>query len=52
MREASWNDCLESNSAIKVSPDKERAKSLIETAEERIKLIREINNKNCNLLLQ
>jgi hypothetical protein len=52
MREASWNDCLDSNSAIKVSPDKERAKSLTETAEERIKLIRGISNKNCNFVFE
>lgn len=52
MKEASWNDCVESNSALKVSPDKSRAKSLIETAEERISLVKEINEKNCNFIFE
>jgi len=52
MREASWRDCLESNSAVKVSPDKERAKSLIETAKERVSLIKEITEKNCNFVFE
>ena len=38
MREASWNDCIETNSVKKVSPDIERANSLIETSEERINI--------------
>ena len=37
MKEASWSDCLYSNSSIKITPDIEKAKSLIETAKERIK---------------
>ncbi len=52
MKEASWNDCLENNTAVKVSPDRERAISLIETAEERISLIKEINAKNCNFIFE
>ncbi|MBD3263262.1 hypothetical protein GF374_02695 [Candidatus Woesearchaeota archaeon] len=52
MKEASWNDCLENNKAIKISPDKERADSLIETAEERINLVKEINEKNCNYVFE
>ncbi len=52
MKEASWSDCLQSNSAINVSPDKERAKSLIETSEERINIIKEINEKNCNFVFE
>ncbi|HLD15767.1 MAG TPA: hypothetical protein VJB94_04295 [Candidatus Nanoarchaeia archaeon] len=52
MKEASWSDCIESNSAKKVSPDLERAKSLIETAEERIKIIGEIDEKNCNFVFE
>ncbi|MEW5897263.1 MAG: hypothetical protein AB1668_06210 [Nanoarchaeota archaeon] len=40
MKEASWNDCIETNSALNVSPDKGRARSLAETATERIKLIK------------
>ena len=49
MKEASWTDCIESNSALKCSSDKGRAKSLIETADERIKLIKEINEKTAIL---
>lgn len=52
MKEASWVDCLESNSAVRVSPDKERAESLVETSGERIKLIKEINEKNCNFVFE
>lgn len=52
MKEASWIECLESNSAVQVSPDKERAKSLIETAEERVNQIKEIHEKNCNFVFE
>ena len=52
MKEASWDDCIENYSAKKVSPDPERAKSLIETAEERIKIIMEIEEKNCNFVFE
>lgn len=52
MREASWKDCLETNSCIKVSPDKGRAKALVEIADERIKQIKEINAKNCNFVFE
>jgi uncharacterized protein (UPF0332 family) len=52
MKEASWKDCIENNSAIKVSIDEKRAESLIETADERIKDINEINEKNCNFVFE
>ena len=53
MKEASWNDCLYSNSAVKITPDKEKAKSLIETAEDRIKFsIRELNEKTANYIFE
>ena len=52
MKEASWNDCIEENSAIKVFPDRERAKSLIETADERTSLIERVNEKNCNFVFE
>lgn len=52
MREASWNDCLENNSAKKVSPDTGRARSLVETAKERIDVIKEITEKNCNFVFE
>lgn len=52
MREASWRDCIENSSAVKSSIDNARAESLIETAEERIKLIKKINKKNCNFVFE
>jgi len=52
MRENAWNDCLINSSAKKISPDINRAKSLIETAEERISLIAEITEKNCNFVFE
>ncbi len=52
MRESDWNDCLFNRSVKNVSSDKERAKSLMETAEERISLIKEVNEKNCNFVFE
>ncbi len=52
MKDASWNDCLENNSAREVSPNAERAKSLIEIAEERISIINDTNEKNCNFVFE
>lgn len=52
MREASWDDCIETFSVIKVSPDKERAKSLIETSNKRIEMIKDINENNCNFVFE
>ncbi len=52
MKETEWNDCLDSRSAREVSPDNNRAKSLIETADERTSLIKEINSRNCNFVFE
>ncbi len=52
MKEASWNDCVETNSVKKISQDIERANSLIKTSKERISLINEINEKNCNFVFE
>jgi len=52
MKEANWKDCIINNSAKKTSPDLKRAESLIETANERIGLIKEINEKNCNFVFE
>jgi len=52
MKEASWEDCLESNSAREITPDIGRAKSLVETAKERTSLINEINEKNSNFVFE
>lgn len=52
MREANWNDCLLNKSSKTITPDLRRAESLIETAKERISLIKEINEKNCNFVFE
>lgn len=52
MKESNWNDCLFLGSAKKVSPNINRVKSLIETAEERISLISEVNERNCNFVFE
>lgn len=52
MRESNWEECLLHNSAKKVSPDPNRAKSLIETSKERLSLVKEITEKNCNFVFE
>ena len=52
MKDINWNDCLMNKSAVKITPDINRAESLIETAKERISLIKEINKKNCNFVFE
>ena len=52
MREASWEECIENNSTVRISSDKERAMSLIETAKERIAIIKEINESTCNFVFE
>ena len=52
MKETNWEDCLINKSAKSVTPDIKRAESLIETANERINLIKELNEKNCNFVFE
>jgi len=53
MKEASWQDCLQSYSALKISPDKEKAKSLKEIAIGRLEIIsKEVNGKNANYIFE
>ena len=52
MKEASWNDCIYSHTALKITPDKEKAASLIETADGRIAASREINEKTANYVFE
>ncbi len=52
MKETEWNDCLTNKSAKAITPDIKRAESLIETAKERISLIKGINEKNCNFVFE
>lgn len=51
MKEFCWKDCLEF-SAVKISPDIKRAESLIETAKERLSLIKEVNERNSNFVFE
>lgn len=52
MKETEWDDCLTNKSAKIITPDIKRAESLIETANERISLIKGINEKNCNFVFE
>ena len=52
MKETCWDDCLANYSAKTVSPDLKRAESLMETAKDRIGLIKEVNEKNCNFVFE
>ncbi|MEK6892234.1 MAG: hypothetical protein AABX25_03550 [Nanoarchaeota archaeon] len=53
MKESSWGECLNYSSTIKITPDKEKAASLIETAEDRIKYsIMELTEKNANYVFE
>jgi hypothetical protein len=52
MKESNWGDCLTTNSAKAITPDVRRAESLKETAEERIRLVAKITEKNCNFVFE
>lgn len=48
MNEGSWEECIETSSSISVTPDRAKAKSLIETANERIRFLKETDLKESN----
>jgi len=50
----SWKECLENDCAIPVSPDSQKAKSLIKTAKGRIKFLQEnkIKDENANYIFE
>ena len=52
--ESTWEDCVETNSSIKVSPDKPKAKSLIDTAVGRKEYLRgnEIKETSANYIFE
>jgi hypothetical protein len=52
MKEKDFKDCLVSFNARKISPDVKRSESLKEVATERINLIKEINERNCNFVFE
>lgn len=52
MKEASWQDCIESGNGRQVTPDVVRAESLIEVSNDRILNIQDLNEKNCNFVFE
>lgn len=53
MREADWDDCLENFASIKITPDTQKAKSLVETATGRIDCCnKELNDKTANYIFE
>ncbi|MDD3175467.1 MAG: hypothetical protein PHU51_03250 [Candidatus Nanoarchaeia archaeon] len=52
MKEFDWNDCLKNNSARIITEDIKRSQSLIQTSKDRLDLINEINEKNCNFVFE
>ncbi|MBI3035228.1 hypothetical protein HYY71_02810 [Candidatus Woesearchaeota archaeon] len=53
MKESSWDECLNYSSAVKITPDKEKAASLAETAHDRIKFsLKKLSEKNANYVFE
>ncbi len=52
MKQADWKECMEQNLSVKVTPDGERAKSLIGTAIGRIESAREPGEKTANFVFE
>lgn len=52
MREASWRDCIEKGITKYTTPNIPRIKSLKETAEARIAIVKEITKENCNFVFE
>jgi len=53
MKEKDWNECLEFGKSFRITPDLEKAKSLLETAEERIgQTTKELKQENVNFVFE
>ncbi|HDP73347.1 MAG TPA: HEPN domain-containing protein [Candidatus Woesearchaeota archaeon] len=53
MSERSWKDCPKAGNSFNISPDAEKAKSLIEIAKDRISQAqKDINEKNVNFVFE
>lgn len=54
MKESTWTECLESGNSINITPDKAKAKSLIETARGRLEYIsgQAVNDKTANYIFE
>jgi len=53
-RESNWNDCLETFSSVKITPDRAKANSIIETSLGRIEFAeeKEIKENNANYIFE
>ena len=53
MKEKDWSECIEFGKSFRITPDIEKAKSLLETAEERIQQTnKEIKVENVNFVFE
>ncbi len=54
MREASWAECLESNTCIPISPDRGKASSVLGLAKERLKYLRTlaVDDKSASFIFE
>ena len=53
-KESTWEECVDSNSSVSISPDKAKANSLIDTASGRNKFLdkNEVNESSANYLFE
>lgn len=53
-RESTWEECIESGSSLNITPDKFKAKSLIDASEGRIKFLSEaiVKESNANYIFE
>lgn len=54
MKESSWDECIETNFSLKITPDKAKSRSLIETAKGRVEFISssKLNENNANYIFE
>lgn len=54
MMEGSWDECLEANSSLKISPNRGKARSLIETSQGRLEFLKplKIQENNSNYIFE
>ena len=54
MKESSWEECIEFNSAVSISKDKPKAKSLLDTSQARIRFLEgnKANEENVNFIFE
>lgn len=54
MNESSWDECIESCTSLKISPDKAKSRSLIETAQGRIAYVKnnELNEATASYIFE